>query len=186
MTSSPVSNLPGIRAALFASMLLLASLCGAAQADGMPSYIGRHGSSSEDTRAIEKVVEDFRSAIKTRNPRLLSTLVLNSAILFDTPTPPDAIAKVRETSDVTFNGIRSSGYRDFATFLGTTKNEIEEKFYNVKITQDNNVAWVMFDYEFLINGKAQNYGVETWQMMKVPEGGWKIVSVVWTMNRAPE
>lgn len=186
MTSSPVSNLPGIRAALFASMLLLTSLCGVAQADGMPSYIGRHGSSSDDTRAIEKVVEDFRSAIKTRNPRLLSTLVLNSAILFDTPTPPDAIAMVREKSDVTFNGIRSSGYRDFATFLGTTKSEIEEKFYNVKITQDNNVAWVMFDYEFLINGKAQNYGVETWQMMKVPEGGWKIVSVVWTMNRAPE
>jgi len=25
----------------------------------------------------------------------------------------------------------------------------------------------MFDYEFVREGKTQNYGIETWQMMKV-------------------
>jgi hypothetical protein len=175
-----------IRGILFSYVLLLSSLCGAADAGDAPQYIGRHGSSPEDGKAIGKVVEDFRLAIKTKNPRLLSTLVLNSSILFDAPAPPDAIASVREKSDASFNGIRAGGYRDFATFLGTTKNEVEEKFYNVKITQDRNVAWVMFDYEFLINGRAQNYGVETWQMMKVEGGEWKILSVVWTMNRLPD
>jgi hypothetical protein len=43
----------------------------------------------------------------------------------------------------------------------------------------------MFDYEFLLGGKAQNYGVEMWQMMKVGDGKWKIASVMWTMNRPP-
>ncbi len=53
----------------------------------------------------------------------------------------------------------------------------------MKITQDRNVAWVMFDYEFAVNGKTQNYGIETWQMMKVADDKWKIASVIWTMNR---
>jgi len=43
----------------------------------------------------------------------------------------------------------------------------------------------MFDDEFLVGGKAENYGVETWQMIKVP-AGWKIASVMWTMNPVPK
>jgi len=49
----------------------------------------------------------------------------------------------------------------------STPQDTRAKFYNVKITQDGNVAWVMFDYEFVREGKTQNYGIETWQMMKV-------------------
>jgi hypothetical protein len=81
--------------------------------------------------------------------------------------------------------LQAGGYAEFARFIETSKGAIEEKFYNVKITQDTNVAWVMFDYEFLIDGKAQNYGVETWQMMKVTGDKWKIASVMWTMNHPP-
>jgi hypothetical protein len=43
----------------------------------------------------------------------------------------------------------------------------------------------MFDYEFLVDGKAQHYGAEAWQVMKVAKGKWKIASVTWTMNRPP-
>jgi hypothetical protein len=82
--------------------------------------------------------------------------------------------------------LRAGGYAEFARFIGSSKGAVEEKFYNVKITQDGNVAWVMFDYEFLVDGKAQNYGVETWQMMKVADDKWKIASVMWTMNHPPK
>jgi len=152
-------------------------------ADNPPPYIGKHTSTEQDTAAINKVIEDFGTAIKTRNSKLLSTLVLHSNILFDAPMAPDGVAMVRNKMDVNFDGIRASGYSDFARFIGTTKDQVEEKFYNVKITQDKNVAWVMFDYEFVSNGKTENYGIETWQMMKVADDKWKIVSVIWTMNR---
>jgi alkyl sulfatase BDS1-like metallo-beta-lactamase superfamily hydrolase len=74
--------------------------------------------------------------------------------------------------------LRAGGYAEFGRFIGSSKGAVEEKFYNVKITQDGNVAWVMFDYEFLVDGKAQNYGVETWQMMKIADDKWKIASVM--------
>lgn len=152
-------------------------------ADNPPAYIGKHTSTEQDTAAINKVIADFGTAIKTKDSKLLSTLVLRSNILFDSPAAPDGIAMLRDKVDVNFDGIRAAGYSDFARFISTTKDQVEEKFYNVKITQDKNVAWVMFDYEFVSNGKTENYGIETWQMMKVADEKWKIVSVMWTMNR---
>lgn len=154
----------------------------AVAADNPPPYIGKYTSNAHDTAAINKVIEDFKTAIKTKDVRLLSTLVLNSNILFDAPLAPERIEFVRSRSDVTFDGLRRSGYNDFARFIATSKEPVEEKFYNVKITQDKHVAWVMFDYEFVVGGKTQNYGIETWQMMKVADNSWKIASVMWTVN----
>lgn len=62
---------------------------------------------------------------------------------------------------------------------------VEEKFYDVRITQDDNLALVMFDYEFLVDGKMENYGIESWQLMKTA-GKWKIFSVVWSQHPAPK
>jgi ketosteroid isomerase-like protein len=152
-------------------------------ADNPPVYIGKHTSTSQDSTAINKVIEDFGAAIRNKDAKLLSTLVLHSNILFDAPTAPEGIAMMRDKVDANFDGLRSGGYSDFARFIGTTKDQVEEKFYNVKITQDKNVAWVMFDYEFVVNGKTQNYGIETWQMMKAVDEKWKIASVMWTINR---
>jgi ketosteroid isomerase-like protein len=169
----------------FAIASVLASLlvCSAASAADAPAYIGRYTSTPQDTQAINKVISDFQLAIKTKDRKLLSSLVLNSGILFDSPLSPEDIAWVNDKHDVSYNGIRAGGYGDFARFIGSAKEAIEEKFYNVKITQDGHVAWVMFDYEFVIDGKTQNYGIETWQMMKAADGKWKIASVMWTMNR---
>jgi ketosteroid isomerase-like protein len=168
--------------ALLATSIFLG--CATASAtDIVPSYIGKHISTAQDTRAIKKIIEDFQTAIKTKDRKLLSTLVLNSNILFDSPMSPEDIAYVRDNHDTTFDGLRAGGYGEFARVIGMSKESIEEKFYNVKITQDGNVAWVMFDYEFVRGGKTQNYGIETWQMMKVDSNNWKIASVMWTMNR---
>jgi ketosteroid isomerase-like protein len=157
----------------------------AASAASAPAHIGRYTSSPQDKQAINKVIEDFQVALKTKNTKLLSTLVLNSNILFDAPGTPKDVAFARDKYDTTYDGLRAGGYHSFVNFIESTKETTEEKFYNVKITQDGNVAWVMFDYEFLMGGKAQNYGVEMWQMMKVADGKWKIASVMWTMNRPP-
>lgn len=168
--------------ALLATSIFLSSATASAT-DIVPSYIGKHISTPQDTRAINKVIEDFQTAIKTKDRKLLSTLVLNSNILFDSPMSPEDITYVRDNHDTTFDGLRAGGYGEFARVIGMSKESIEEKFYDVKITQDGNVAWVMFDYEFVRDGKTQNYGIETWQMMKVAGDNWKIASVMWTMNR---
>jgi hypothetical protein len=171
-----------MRHLLHATLLGAVLLCTNAIGADAPAHIGRHSSTPEDSAAIHQVITEFQAAIKTKNPKLLSTLVLNSNILFASPAAPDEVRKVRESRDVSFDGIRTGGYNEFARYIGTTKEAPEEKFYNIKVTQDGHLAWVMFDYEFLADGKVENYGVETWQMLKTHDGKWKIASVMWSMT----
>jgi hypothetical protein len=142
------------------------------------TYSSKRISNPEDIQAIQQVVEDFRLAIINKDGKKLSTLVLNSRILFTSPGDQKAVDKIRER-DVNFDGVGVGGFYAFSNFVSTTPNKIEEKFYNIEITQDGVLAWVMFDYEFYENDKVGNYGVEHWQLRKT-DGKWKIFSVIWS------
>lgn len=157
-------------------MLFLAAMavCAAVQAQP-PAPV----STPEDIKAITRVTEEFQAAIITKDAKRLSTLVLNPNILFTSPASEAFVQKSRDTMDVNDDGVDVAGYRSFARGIGSAKVALEEKFYNVKITQDGHLAWVIFDYEFLRDKKVQNYGVESWNMVK-RDGKWKIFSVVWS------
>lgn len=167
-----------------ASILGLALLASAANGADAPSYIGRHDSTPEDVAAITRVTDDFQAALLKKDVKLLSSLMFNANILFSSPANDSFIKKVRETRDVNFDGVGAGGYTDFAKFVAGSKTPVAEKFYNIKITQDRHVAWVMFDFEFLDDNVVVNHGVEAWQMLKT-DGKWKILSVVWTNHGAP-
>lgn len=57
----------------------------------------------------------------------------------------------------------------------------EEKFYNIDIQEDGYVASITFDYSFWANGKKQNWGKESWGLVKA-NGKWKITSVIFSME----
>jgi hypothetical protein len=171
-----------VLAAVSALMMDIGPAAAADVPAAVPSYIGRHVSTPEDQREIAQVIADFQSGIKTKNIRQLASLMLNADIPWASPQPPDRIRKMRETFNPNADGLRAGGFHDFARFIHDSKVPIEERFYNVKITQDQHVAWVMFDYDFVEDGKVWNYGIETWQMMKNVDGKWKIASVWWTTN----
>ena len=171
-----------IKASIFGLAMLTAS-AGFAQT---PSYIGRHDSTPEDLKAITKVIDDFQEALITKDIKLLSSLMYNSNILFSSPADDRFVKQMREKTDVNFDAINGKdSYNNFAKFIAGSKLPVQEKFYNIKITQDRHVAWVNFDYEFIIDNKTQNFGVEGWQMYKT-DGKWKIFSVVWSMHGANE
>jgi hypothetical protein len=168
--------------------LILAAILGTviaatgASAAEVPAHIGRHVTTTGDTREIERVVEDFKTGIKMRDTRLLASLLVSADIPFVAPASPKGIKFLRDKYDPNASGLRAGGFYDFSQSIETATVPVEEKFYNVKITQDGHVAWVMFDYEFLKDNKVSHYGIETWQMMKSAEGKWKIASVWWTYN----
>ncbi|SIQ58289.1 SnoaL-like domain-containing protein [Janthinobacterium sp. TND4EL3] len=175
-------------AVLFGSSLFSAGMAlaqSAPVAPPAPAHVGRHAATPEDLRAIEQVVADFQAALIAKDVRLLSSLMLHTNILFASPADDAYVKKMRDTTDVHFDGVGAGGYVAFANFIKHEPQRTEEKFYNVKITQDRHVAWVNFDYEFLVGDKLSNYGVEAWQMVK-RDGNWKILSVVWSMHAAAE
>jgi ketosteroid isomerase-like protein len=175
-----------MRFLLIAALSALMIGAAPARAADLPADVERHTTTPEDQRAIGQVVADFQAALKSKDVRLLASLMLNTDIPFSSPAAPQWIKKARELHDPNANGLRAGGFYDFARFIRESKVPVEERFHNVKITQDKNVAWVMFDYEFVEDGKVQNYGIETWQMMQDVEGKWKIASVWWTYNPMPQ
>ncbi|HTD02750.1 hypothetical protein [Undibacterium sp.] len=178
-----------MRTLLSASLLCASFLCSGishAQAAGQASHIGRRDSTPADISAITQVTQDFRAALISKNIKQLSALMLNSNILFSSPASPTFVKMVNDKTDVSFDGIRSGGYSGFADMLASATVPVEEKFYNIKITQDGHIAWVMFDFEFLWDNKIENYGVESWQMLKTADGKWKIFSVVWSSHGTPK
>ena len=152
----------------------------------VPEYLGHHDPSTADNESIMQVTRDFRSALTGKDATKLEGLLVNTRILFTSPMPPESVRKARAQGDARTNAISESGASDFLRFVATSKQAIEERFYNIKITQDKHVAWVMFDFEFLENGRVENYGIETWQMIKTADESWKIMSVVWSSHGAPK
>lgn len=169
-----------------AAVLAAALICSPVFAADVPSHVGRYESTPEDIAAINKVVQDFQAALKSKDIKLLSSLMFNSNILWASPADPKRIAKVRETIDVNFDGLSPMGYPGFAEFIQTEKEIVEERFYNVRITQDRHVAFVLFDFDFRIGDKVINHGLESWQMLKGTDGKWKIVSVYWSSKGTPK
>jgi len=64
----------------------------------------------------------------------------------------------------------------------------KKKFYNININEDGYVASVTFDYSFWSHRQKQNWGKESWGLVKA-NGKWKIASVIFSMefeNIVPE
>jgi hypothetical protein len=171
---------------ILTSITSLMFLCaGVARAD-VPDYVGQRISTPEDIAAITKVTEDFRTALNNKNTRQMSSFLLNSNILFSSAPSPQKIKEINEKYDANFDGVFSGGFRHFADYLTKPGIVAEQKFYNMKITQDDHMAWVMFDFEFFENKKIENYGVETWQLIKAADDKWKIVSILWSSHGVPK
>lgn len=69
----------------------------------------------------------------------------------------------------------------FLDFVGSTPSAIEENFHHVRIETDGSVASAYFIFEFLIDGKLENRGAETWQLVKTDDG-WKIAAMLYSSN----
>lgn len=164
---------------------VLAAVLGAAQAQST-DHIGRYESTLSDKDAILQVTQDFRDALVNKDGKKLAALLLSPQILFSSPPSPNYVKKRQADGEPTFNGIDPKGAAGFIEFVATSKTPIEEKFYNIKVTQDGHVAWVSFDFEFLENNRIENYGLEAWQLLKTVDGSWKIFSVVWSSHGAPK
>lgn len=73
---------------------------------------------------------------------------------------------------------------NFVSFIDNivaSKTIEEEKFSDVNIDTDGEVASVSFDYVYYSDRKATNSGREKWLLVRT-EQGWKITSVVYTIR----
>ncbi|MFZ0821003.1 MAG: hypothetical protein WAM91_13100 [Candidatus Acidiferrales bacterium] len=157
-------------------VLLTCALAGQAFAQGQKIEFK---SNADDLRIIRSVVEEFRQDIIHKDGSAITKLVLNPNVLFHHINKQEEVDSARK-SNAQFDGIGPSQLDGFVKFLATSKDKLEEKFHNIEIRQDGPLGLVTFNYDFFINDKVSNSGVEHWQVCKI-DGQWKILSVTWTV-----
>ena len=159
---------------VFLALLMCGLLSQASAPDAEPTF----NSNGDDLRKIRGVLEEFRQDIIRKDAYALTKLVLNPDVLFHHTNTQEEIDSARKYN-AQFDGIGPSQLDGFARFLATSKDKLEERFRNIAIRQDGPLGLVTFNYEFVINDKVHNSGLEVWQVCKI-DGQWKILSVTWT------
>ena len=137
---------------------------------------------------IEGVIETFRKAIIDKDKESFLKLFTSENITWS-GVLPDASIQVLYASRPKPempppHKVFSSNPREFIDFIARHPGRIEETFANVRIDSDGDVAQVWFDYAFIYGDYKQNWGKESWQMVRT-ETGWKIAAVVWSQEINP-
>lgn len=133
-----------------------------------------------DVAAIRAVVQQFQAAIIAHDGKTLDSLFWpdQDSWLEVADTATFAIVKAHhpEAGKV----VRRSR-KPFVGFVQDASKPVEERFYNVRIETNGSVGSVYFDFDFMSEGKLNNRGSETWQMVRA-EDGWKIGAMLYSIG----
>lgn len=137
--------------------------------------------------AIRAVVEAFRTAIIDKDKARFVALFVPGNVGWQSTRSDAALQRVRvknpKAVKTRFNP--ESTYLTFIDDIVGDKESTEETFDNVRIETDGDIASVVFDYRFIGGGVESNNGKEAWQLIRTDEG-WRIISVIWSVNLPPE
>jgi len=160
--------------AVFLALLMCGLVSQTSAQDAEPKF----NSNADDLTKIRGVLEEFRQDIIRKDGSALKKLMLNPSVLFHSIGNQESVDNARKLN-AEFDGIGPSALDGFVTFLATSKDKLEERFHNVEIRHDGDLGLVTLNYDFVINDKIENSGLEHWQVRKI-DGQWKILSVTWT------
>jgi hypothetical protein len=133
-------------------------------------------------KQIEDVIENFRTAIIDKDKDRFIKLFLHESITWQRVLSDEGLQRFREKQpDVVktrFDSQKTAS--SFIDGIVANKRRTEEKFWNIRIDTDGDIASVYFDYSFHADDRETNHGKEAWHLVNTGEG-WKIVSVIWSV-----
>ena len=133
---------------------------------------------AQSAAEIQKVVDTFKAAIIAHDGAGLKELFLPDQGNWLSVMHEELYQKVHAMHP-DHPRIEQSKYAEFADFVTNSKTPVEERFYDVKILTNGTIGAVYFDFDFLDNGKVENRGSETWQLIKTDKG-WKIAAMLYS------
>ncbi len=122
----------------------------------------------------------FHDAVASHDGARLGALFLPEGSTWVNVLSDQALARVRLKRPDTVK-VRLSNFKDFANFVSTTKQSLDPRHTHLVLHSDGTIASAYFDYSFYIDGKEENRGSETWQLVK-GETGWRIAAVSYSSN----
>jgi hypothetical protein len=141
----------------------------------------------ESRKQIESVIQAFGKAMIDKDRDGFLRLFLREDITWVGVYTDASVARYRaglkdpkEPSPKTSGGTP----RKFIDNIIRAPEARTETFENVRIDTDGEMAQVLFDYSFMVGDYRNNWGKESWQLVRT-EQGWKIAAVVWSAEENP-
>ena len=135
---------------------------------------------SRDTVDVQHVMAAFHAAVVAHDGARLATLFAPSGSTWFNVLSDQRYALARaKVPDAP--KIRVSSFQDFVGFVSKSKASLDPQHSNLRIQSDGTVASVYFDFRFMIDGKEQNRGSETWQLVRGTDG-WRIAAITYSSN----
>ena len=161
--------------------ILLFSLV-AVGCSGMQSSAGKSG----DLVALQQVAESFRTSIINKDKTTFMSLFFSDKpeeVTWQSVVDDPSLDAIKLTRPQAIKARRRPDNNFVAFIDGVVASEgrAEEKFSDIRIDTDGEVASVSFDYVYISGQKATNSGREKWLLVRT-EQGWKITSVVYTIR----
>ncbi|HUA81834.1 MAG TPA: hypothetical protein VL997_15775 [Dyella sp.] len=135
---------------------------------------------SQDTVDVQHVMAAYHEAVVTHDGARLASLFVPEGSTWLNVLSDQAFAHLR-TSKPGIAKIKVGNYQDFAKIVAQSTKHMDPEHQHVRIQSDGTIASVYFDYVFIIDGKPENRGSETWQLVK-GENGWRIATIIYSSN----
>lgn len=153
-----------------------------------PQYALAQAGGSSDKGQIERIIETFRAAIANKDEEAFLRLFLKEDITWAGVTTDSSIERLyanrpKPEMKRPFKFFTSSP-RKFIASIVKDEEKIDETISNVRIDSDGDVGQVWFDYTFVRASYKENWGKESWQMVRTNDG-WKIAGVIWSQELNP-
>ncbi len=131
---------------------------------------------------IQSVIRQFKESIIQKDSAAFHSLFHENPVVWTGVVKNRSQQKRLEKNPGNRKNYFKDTYENFFRFI-MEKGRKEEQFKNIRIINDDVIAIVTFDYSFLEENAATNWGSESWHLIKA-EGKWKIVSVIYSYENA--
>lgn len=131
-----------------------------------------------DTAEIQHLMEAFHQAVVRHDGNTVSSLFIKDGSTWFNVLSDEAYAAAK-VKNPNVAKVRHSTFEDFSKFVSSSHSSLNPQHANIQIHSDGTIAAVYFDFVFLIDGKPENQGSETWQLVKSVEG-WRIVAITYS------
>lgn len=150
---------------------------------GIAAMAGPEGATAatpQDVADIRHVMDAYHHAVITHDGQAVSALFLDHGSTWVTVLSDKGFAAMK-AKNASVQKVKVGSYQNFAKFVSSTKSVLDPRHTDVRIMSDGAVASVYFHFDFMTDGKVENRGDETWQLVKTVDG-WRIVAITYSSN----
>ena len=137
-------------------------------------------STADDTADVDHLIAAYHQAVVSHDAPRLAALFVPTGSAWFSVLSDDGLQRVRVKSPDAMK-LKPGSVESFVKMVATSTSRLDPRHTNLQVRSDGAIATVTFDFSFLIDGKEQNRGSESWQLVKGTEG-WRIASIIYSSN----